>query len=90
MSTMSIGTGHRVLRLVSLAVMLGATNLCHGDILNPSFEQSYTQGTSTLPLYWNCNDHHAFGYYVSDSWSTDGTLSANIYSRIGRTLQVGD
>lgn len=90
MGTMRIGGGHRTLRFLSLAVLLGATGLCHADILNPSFEQSYTQGTLQLPLHWNCNDHYAFGYYVSDSWSSDGTLSANIYSRISQIVQVGD
>lgn len=89
MNAMRTGTGHKARGFISMAIILCAASLCTGDILNPSFEQCYLLGRTLMPKYWNCNDHSAFGYYVSDSWSSEGSLSATIYSRIGQTVGEG-
>jgi hypothetical protein len=87
-----------VCRAGTLGFALVAVLVCSApsaaDILNGSFEQSYsvTPWPDTVPAYWRLKntDHTAFGSQVTTVWKTEGLRAAGIFSRYGRFLAAGD
>jgi hypothetical protein len=70
--------------------------MCSGayaaEVLNPSFETTYmgTPYPRSLPQAWYHSDHAAFNSYCTNQWSTNGTLSASLLSRIGKAVSRGN
>jgi hypothetical protein len=62
------------------------------DALNPSFETTYAglPWPRPLPLYWGRLDHPSFNSYCTNLWSTDGSKSAALFNRIGKTVAPGN
>ncbi len=65
------------------------------DLLNSGFEQpsySVTPSPDNVPQYWRLeitNSSRPFGSQVISLWKTEGTRSAGLYSRAGRTFVAG-
>lgn len=73
-----------------LLIAAVTATVCQGEIRNPSFEEYYRVGIRLYPLHWQATGHDAFRHYVSGTWASDGAMSANIYSRINQSVNVGD
>jgi hypothetical protein len=83
------GCSSLVRYLVVLVAVLWP-GLCPAQILNPSFETTFTApGPRLVPLHWGRVDNTSFNSDCGNGWSTDGALSARLYSRTGRTFAPG-
>jgi hypothetical protein len=62
------------------------------EVQNSSFETTYmgTPFPRLLPQGWWHVDHASFNSYCTSQWSTNGTLSAALLSRIGRAVSRGN
>jgi hypothetical protein len=64
--------------------------VCPAQILNPSFEATFTApGPRLVPSHWGRVENTSFNSDCGNGWSTDGALSARLYSRTGRTFAPG-
>lgn len=63
------------------------------DFLNGGLEQSYsvTPSPDSVPQYWRLEntDHTIFGSQVTYAWKTEGSRTAGLFSRYGRTFGAG-
>jgi hypothetical protein len=77
---------------VVILILLMGSGVCVAEVLNPSFETTYmgTPYPRLLPQGWYHADHASFNSYCTNSWSTDGTLSAALLSRIGKAVSPGN
>ena len=77
---------------VVIVTLLMWAGVCVAQVQNPSFETTYmgTPYPRYLPQGWYHADHPSFNSYCTNSWSTDGTLSAALLSRIGKAVSPGD
>jgi hypothetical protein len=75
-----------------MLVLLMWSSVCVAQVLNPSFETTYKgmPHPRPLPQGWSHADHASFNSYCTSSWSTDGTLSAALLSRINKAVSPGD
>lgn len=64
------------------------------DFQNGSFEQSYsvTPYPDSVPQYWRLEntDRTIFGSQVTYAWKTEGSRSAGLFSRFGRSFTAGN
>jgi hypothetical protein len=78
----------------ALAAVLVCSTPSAADVLNGSFEQSYsvTPWPDTAPANWRLRnaDHAVFGSQVTTAWKTNGLRAAGLFSRYGRSFAAGD
>jgi hypothetical protein len=62
------------------------------EVLNPGFETTYmgTPFPRLLPQNWSHVDHASFNSNCNNSWTTEGTLSAALVSRMNKLVNPGD
>jgi hypothetical protein len=84
--------GRVALGSVVLLILLIGSGVQAAEVFNPSFEITYmgTPYPRPLPQNWYHVDHASFNSYCNSSWSTDGTLSAALLSRINKTVNPGN
>jgi hypothetical protein len=82
--------------LVAGAIVLVWSGVCAAQIVNPSFETTaLVSGFRLLPLHWGRVDnvgrldHPSFSSDCVNSWSTDGSRSARMFSRSGKSFVAG-
>jgi hypothetical protein len=65
-----------------LLVLLIGSGVSAAEVLNPSFETTFNVfGRGLLPSSWgHVDDGSCFNSYCSNSWKTNGTLSAGLFS----------
>ena len=75
-----------------ILVLLMWSGVQAAEVLNPSFETTYmgTPYPRTLPQSWYHADHASFNSYSTNSWSTDGTLSAALLTRVNKPVSPGE
>ena len=78
-------------------IVLVWSGVCVADVLNGSFETTYSglPWPRPLPTNWGHVDHLSFNSYCTNMWSTDGALSAALFSRLSNayksySFKVGD
>jgi hypothetical protein len=78
--------------VVGFFVVLAWSGVCAGEVFNPSFESTYPgmPFPRQLPQSWYHTDHSSFNSYCTNLWSTDGTQSAALFNRIGRSVSSGN
>jgi hypothetical protein len=85
--------GHSpALRWLAVGIVLAWSSVCTAAILNPSLETTYSGMPYPRPLpesWWHA-DHASFNSYCTNLWATDGSLSAGLFSRVGKTFVPGN
>jgi hypothetical protein len=66
--------------------------VCAAAVPNPSFETYYlgTPYPRQLPTSWWHTDHPSFNSKCTGQWSTDGILSAGLYSLVNKPINPGN
>lgn len=75
-----------------LAVLAGLfwSSMCGAQIDNPSFEDKRLYDGRMVPSDWVLvDDRDLFYSYCADSWYTDGTVAACLFSQPGKTFEAG-
>lgn len=77
---------------LAVAMVLAGPSVCAAGVLNPSFEASYigTPYPRQLPSNWWHADHPSFNSKCTDQWTTDGSLSAGLYSLANKPINPGN
>lgn len=83
--------GGQAVVVVCLAglIVLVWSGVCVADVLNGSFETTYSglPWPRPLPSSWAHVDHASFNSYCTNMWSTDGTLSTALFSRLSNAYK---
>ncbi|OHB67709.1 MAG: hypothetical protein A2Y76_02235 [Planctomycetes bacterium RBG_13_60_9] len=76
----------------AVLIVLAWSALCGAEILNSGFETTDTSQhyPRAMPVSWGHVDHASFNSYSTNLWCTEGTMSAALLSKIGRTFVAGD
>jgi hypothetical protein len=77
---------------LAILIVLVWSGVGAAELLNPSFETTYAglPWPRLLPAGWYHADHPSFNSYCTDLWRTDGSLSAAMFSRIGKAVIPGN
>jgi hypothetical protein len=77
---------------LAVAIILAWSSVCAAGVLNPSFETYYMglPWPRQLPQNWYHADHPSFNSYCTNTWSTEGGLSAGLFSRLGKPVSAGN
>jgi len=84
--------GRPAMGCVVILTLLMWSGVQAAEVLNPSFETTYmgTPYPRSLPQGWWHVDHPSFNSYCSGLWSTNGTLSAGVLSRMNKAVSRGN
>jgi hypothetical protein len=77
---------------LALAIVLAWSSVCAAALQNPGFEAYYigTPYPRQLPSGWWHTDHPSFNSKCNSLWSTDGILSAGLYSLVNKPISPGN
>ncbi len=83
--------GRYSLAWLAVGIILAWSSVCTAAILNPSLETTYsgTPYPRPLPQNWWHTDNPSFNSYCTSLWATQGTLSAGLFSRVGKSFVPG-
>ncbi len=80
-------------RYLAVVALLLWPAVSAADLVNPGLEQSFSvlPYPDSVPLYWRLAnaDHTVFGAQVTYAWKTEGSRSAGLFSRFGRSFTAG-
>jgi hypothetical protein len=77
---------------LAVAIVLAWSSVCAATVQNPGFEDYYigTPYPRQLPSNWWHTDHSSFNSKCNSLWSTDGILSAGLYSLVNKPVSPGN
>ena len=84
--------GRPAMGCVAILTLLMWSGVYAAEVQNPSFEATYmgVPYPRALPQGWWHVDHASFNSYCSNSWRTNGALSAVLLAKIGKTVSPGN